>query len=201
MNVSMEASENALSFHTETLGMIHSIWPVNNHYFTEYDSRSFGIRQYTKKIHQGNYVGEINCIFDSDGSKLNYNGHLVAVVDSIQNIFTLLARVSYQSAENLDTKWYPMNHEGVPHRARFLLAGTEKLKIGDEDILCDHYRLDIEKTDGTSVHVSPSDYFTEHVASIDALRQLWVEQTGKRRIIKASVSIYGLTVTAKIQDN
>jgi hypothetical protein len=197
----MEASENALSFHTETFGMIHSIWPVNNHYFTEYDSISFGIRQYTKSIRQGNYVGKLNCIFDSDGSKLNYNGQLVAVVDSIQNIFTLLARVSYQSAEYLDTKWYPMDHEGTPHRARFLLAGTEKLKIDDEDILCDHYRLDIEKTDGASVHVSPSDYFTEHVASIDALRQLWVEQTGKRRIIKASVSIYGMTVTAKIQDN
>ena len=75
------------------------------------------------------------------------------------------------------------------------------LKLDNSDILCEHYRLDIEKIDGASVHVSPYDYFTEHVASNDALRQLWVEQTGKRRIIKASVSIYGMTVTAKIQDN
>ena len=119
VNVSMESSNNALSFHTETLGMINFFWPVDNYYQIEYDSISFGIRQYTKSIHQGNYVGELNCIFESDGSKLNYNGQLVAVVDSIQNIFTLLARLSYQSAEYLDTKWYPMDHEGTPHRARF----------------------------------------------------------------------------------
>ncbi len=201
VNVSMEASKNALSFHTETLGMIHSIWPVNNHYFTEYDSISFGIRKYTKLINQGRYNGELNAYYDLTNSQLKYNDESVFVTDSVQNIFTLLARVSYQSAENLDTKWYPMNHEGVPQRAMFLLAGTEKLKIDDEDILCDHYRLDIEETDGASVHVSPYDYFTDHVASNDALHQLWVEKSGERRIIKASVSIYGMTVTAKIQDN
>ena len=67
-------------------------------------------------------------------------------------------------------------------------------------ILCDHYRLDIEETDGSSIQVSSYDYFTDHVASSDALRQLWVEQRGKRRIIKATVSIYGMTITAEIQD-
>ena len=201
VEVKMESSTKLLDFSTKTVGLLHSIWPVDNYYQIEYDSISFGIRKYTKSIHQGNYGGELNCIFESDGSKLNYNGQLVAVTDSIQNIFTLLARVSYQSSEYLDNKWYPMHHEGTPHRARFLLVGTEKLKIGDEDILCDHYRLDIEKIDGASVHVSSYDYFTDYVASNDALRQLWVEKTGKRRIIKATVSIYGMTVRAKIQDN
>ena len=196
----MEASINALSFHTETFGMIYSIWPVDNHYFTQYDSISFGVRHYTKSIHQGNYKGDLNCIFKPDSSHLNYNGQSVAVVDSIQNIFTLLARVSYQSAEDLDTKWYPMNHEGTPRRARFLLAGTDKVKVDGLDILCDHYRLDIEEADGIAVEASPYDYFTDHVASTDALRQLWVEKTNKKRIIQASVSIYGMKVTARIQD-
>ena len=35
VNVSMESSSNNLSFHTETLGLIHSIWPVDNYYFTQ----------------------------------------------------------------------------------------------------------------------------------------------------------------------
>ena len=196
----MEFSNNALSFHTETLGMIHSIWPVDNHYFTHYDSISFGIRQYTKSIHQGSYKGELNCTFEPNSSQLNYNRQLVAAVDSIQNIFTLLARVSYQSVEDLDTKWFPMNHEGVPHRARFLWAGTDTLDINNADIVCDHYRLDIEKVKGEFVQVSPWDYFTDHVSSSKAIRQIWVEQNDKRRIIKATVSIYGMTVTAEIQD-
>ena len=196
----MESSKNTLSFHTETLGLIHSIWPVNNHYFTQYDSISFGIRHYTKSIHQGSYKGELNCTFEPNGSQLSYNSQSVAAVDSIQNIFTLLARVSYQSVEDLDTKWFPMNHEGVPHRARFLWAGTDTLDINNADVLCDHYRLDIEKTKGESIQVSPWDYFTDHVASSEALRQIWVEQGGYRRIAKATVSIYGMTVIAEIQD-
>ena len=200
VHVSMESSVDFLSFHTETLGLIHFIWPVDNHYFTQYDSISFGIRHYTKSIHQGSFKGELNCAFEPNSSQLNYNSQSVAVVDSIQNIFTLLARVSYQPAEYLDTKWYPMNHEGSPQRARYLWARTESVEINDVDIPCDHYRLDIEETDGTSIQVTPDDYFTDHVESTDALRQLWVEQSGKRRIIKASVSIYGMTVTAEIQD-
>ena len=196
----MEASENALSFHTETLGMIHYIWPVDNHYFTQYDSISFGIRKYTKLINQGRYNGELNAYYDLTNSQLKYNDESVFVTDSVQNIFTLLARVSYQPVEDLDAKWFPMNHEGVPHRARFLWAGTDTIDINDVDIVCDHYRLDIEKNKGKSVQVSAWDYFTDHVASSEAIRQIWVEQNDKRRIIKATVSIYGMTVTAEIQD-
>ena len=196
----MQSANDTLSFDTETLGMFHSIWPIDNHYFTHYDSISFGIRQYRKSIHQGSYKGELNCTFEPNSSQLNYNRQSVAAVDSIQNIFTLLARVSYQSVEDLDAKWFPMNHEGVPHRARFLWAGTDEVEIEGVDITCDHYRLDIEKAKGKSVQVSPWDYFTDHIASSEALRQIWVEQSGERRISKATVSIYGMTVTAKIQD-
>jgi len=195
----METSVNSLSVHTETLGLIHSIWPVNNHYFTEYDSITFGIRKYTKSINQGSYSGKLNCYYDTSSSQLKYENESIFVTDSVQNIFTLLARVSHQSVEDLDTKWFPMNHEGIPHRARFLWAETDTLDINDADIVCDHYRLDIEKVDGESISFSPWDYFTDHVASSEAICQIWVEQGGYRRIAKATVSIYGMTVTAEIQ--
>ena len=200
VNVSMESSKNALSFHTKTIGIIHSIWPVDNHYYTHYDSISFGIQQYTKSINQGGHSGELNCYFDSNDTLLNYNGKSIVVTDSVQNIFTLLSRVSHQSVELIDTKWFPMNHEGQPHRARFLWAGTDTIKVNNVDIVCDHYRLDIERVDGKSLKISPWDYFTDHVASDEALRQIWVEQNGKRRIAKATISIYGMTATAEIQD-
>ena len=198
MKVSMKSSVNTLNFQTETLGMIHSIWPVDNHYFTKYDSISFGVRQYTKSIKQGNYKGELNCYYDLSSSQLKYNDESLTVIDSIQNIFTLLSRVSKQSVEDLDAKWFSMNHDGIPYRARFLWAGTESVNINNMDILCDHYRLDIEKRGGDYIEVSSWDYFTDNITSSEALRQLWVEQIGKRRIIKATVSIYGMTVAAKL---
>ena len=144
----MESSTNTLSFHAETLGLIHYIWPVDNHYFTQYDSISFGIRIYTKLINQGRYSGKLDCYYDTTNSQLKYNDESVFVIESIQNIFTLLARVSFQPVEDLDTKWFPMNHEGAPHRARFLWVGTDTIVINDADIVCDHYRLDIEKGKG-----------------------------------------------------
>ena len=200
VEVSMESSTSSLDFSTQTIGFFHSIWPIDNYYMTEYDSSSFGIRKYTKSIHQGSYKGKLDCNYDLTSSNLYYGDQSVVVVDSIQNIFTLLARVSYQLPEDLDTQWFPMNHEGIPHRARFLWAGTEIVKGNDLEVLCDHYPLDIEQMDGDSIHISPYDYFTDHVASTGALRQLWVEIMGKRRILQASVSIYGFTVTAIIQD-
>ena len=201
VKVDMESSSNVMKFNTQTIGFIQNIWSVDNYYITEFDSLSFGVRKYTKNIQQGSYSGILNCKYDSTDSSLTYNGNLVSVPDSIQNIFTLLARVSRQSSDYLDTKWFPMDHEGTRHRARFLLADIEKVKIGNEEVLCDHYRLDIEQTDETSIQVSPYDYFMDHVASGKALRQVWVEQNGKKRIIKASVSIYGMTVSAVLQDN
>lgn len=199
VEVSMESSSNVLNFNTKTVGLIQSIWSVDNHYKTEFNSLTFGVRKYTKNIQQGSYSGILNCEYNPTDSTLNYDGNLVSVPDSIQNIFTLLARVSQQSPEYLDTKWFPMNHEGSRHRARFLLAGVENLEIGDENISCDHFRLDIEQTGEASIQVSPYDYFMDHVASAKALRQIWVEQTDKRRIVKASVSVYGMTVTAELQ--
>ena len=196
----MEKSANAISFHTETLGLIHSIWPIDNHYFTEFDSISFGIRKYTKSINQGRYSGEMDCYYDISSSQLKYKNKSIFVTDSVQNIFTLLARVSHQSIEDLDTKWFPMNHEGVPYRARFLWAGVDTLDINNTNMVCDYYRLDTEKTKGESFQLSPWDYFTDHVVSNEAVRQIWVNQTGKRWISKATVSIYGMTVTAEIQD-
>ena len=88
----MESSANALSFHTETLGLIHYIWPVNNHYVTHYDSISFGIRKYNKSINQGKYREKLDCYYDTSSSQLKYNDESVFVMDSVQNIFTLLAR-------------------------------------------------------------------------------------------------------------
>ena len=197
----MESSFDVLDFNTQTIGFIKNIWSVDNDYITEFDSLSFGVRKYTKNIQQGKYGGILNCEYDPTDSTLNYDGILISASDSIQNIFTLLARVSRQSSDYLDTKWFPMDHEGTRHRARFLLADIEKVKIGNEDILCDHFRLDIEQTGEALIQVSPYDYFMDHVASAKALRQIWVEQTGKRRIVKASVSIYGMTVSAELHDN
>ena len=50
----------------------------NNYYQVEYDSISFGVRQYAKSIRQGSCKGELNCIFEPVTSQLNYDDQTAA---------------------------------------------------------------------------------------------------------------------------
>ena len=59
--VSMESSSHVMKFNTQTIGFIQNIWSVDNHYTTEFDSLSFGIRKYTKNIQKINYFIKKNC--------------------------------------------------------------------------------------------------------------------------------------------
>lgn len=128
--------ENSIVFKAKTIGLFGAIWHVDNTYTTIYDSSSFGIREYNKNILQGNYKGVLNCKYDADQSLLYYNGIAVSAVDTVQNIFMLLNRLSMQSKKELDAIWFPLNHEGSPYRARFLFAGNDSL-------ILDTYKIDI----------------------------------------------------------
>jgi hypothetical protein len=119
-------------------------------------------------------------------------------VPEIQTIFTLLARVQKESVEALDTKWFPMDHDGELFSARFLWADTSTISIANSTILCDHYRLDIKAQDDVTSTPEQSDYFMNNIVSPEVVRQIWVEKNGLRRIIQATVNIYGIKIIAKI---
>ena len=201
IDVNMENNRNELVFKTQSRGLFNSIWSINNNYYTTYDSISFGVRNYSKSITQGSYTGELNCKYIHDNMVLRCGEVEVSVNNSEQNIFTLLAQLSYKSADYLDSKWFEMNHEGLDYNARFLLIGNDEIIVNNTKVLCDHFKLDIIKINSKSNQLSPWDYFTDNIASEDALRQLWVSNaSGKRRIVKASVSLYGMVMTAEINN-
>ena len=68
-------------FNTKTVGIIRYIWSVDNEYYTEYDSISFGVRSYKKTVIQGSYKGLLECNYDINKSELNYNNLTISVVD------------------------------------------------------------------------------------------------------------------------
>ena len=39
-----------------------------------------------------------------------------------------------------------------------------------------------------------------NIVAPEAVRQLWIEKSGRRRIIQASVKIYGINIVAKIKN-
>lgn len=201
IEVNMESNNHELDFQTKSRGIFSSIWTVENNYYTRYDSITYGIRYYSKTVQQGNYSGGLNCEYVDEKLVLKCDKIEIAVNDSIQNIFTLLAQLSYKTPNYLDSKWFRMNHEGMDYKARFLFIGTEEIEVNNSNILCEHYKLDLVKIHSSSSQLSPWDYFTDNIGSQDALRQLWVETgSGRKKIIKASVSLYGMVMTAEINN-
>ena len=189
-----------ITFNTESIGIMDYIWPHDNNYTTHYDTTNFGLRHFSKKIKQGNFKQKLSCDFNRNDSTLTYDDNTVRVPDSVQTIFTLLARITVDSLEYIDTKWFPMDHEGCSYRGRFLWSDTVTIKAMDKDILCDHFRLDLIPNEDDECLLEKSDYFMKNIVAENTVRQLWVEKNNNKRIIKASAKVYGLTLEAIIQD-
>jgi len=189
-----------ITFNTESIGILDYIWPHDNNYTTHYDTTNFGLRHFSKKIKQGSFKQKLSCDFNRNDSTLTYNDNTVHVSDSVQTIFTLLARITVDSLEYIDTKWFPMDHEGCSYRGRFLWSDTVTVKVMDKDILCDHFRLDLIPNKDNECLLEKSDYFMKNIVAENTVRQLWVERNNNKRIIKASAKVYGLTLEAIIQD-
>ena len=107
VEMNFEAS-GKIAFKTESIGIMDYIWPHENIYTTHYDTTNFGLRHFSKKIKQGSFKQKLSCDFNQDDSTLIYDGNTVNVPDSIQTIFTLLARITVDSLESIDTKWFPI---------------------------------------------------------------------------------------------
>ena len=200
VDVNMAVDENKINFSVQTVGLINLIWPTENQYAVTYNSSHFGLLNYEKKIKQGTNKYKLTAVYYPEDSTLHYEQTTLKRVPEIQTIFTLLAQVQKEPIDAIDTKWFPMDHDGQLFSARLLWADTSTITIEDSSIICNHYRLDIKaEEDVTSLH-EQSDYFMNNIVAPEAVRQLWVEKSGRRRIIQASVKIYGINIVARIKN-
>lgn len=191
-----------LDFRTRTVGLLDTIWPVDNTYSTSYDTTTFVAKSYTKQIRQKKFQQNLKFVTDDNTGTINYDKTAaIRRPENVQTIFTMLAQVGQETPEQLDTRWFPMEHEGQPYRVRLLWAGSATIKIAGKSYGCNHYRLDIEPADGQKENIlTRSDYFSEYIVHPDAMRQLWVESDGQRRIVQATVKLFGITLEAQLSD-
>ena len=198
--VEMINNPGEVLFKTKSIGLVNYIWPHKNSYSTFYNTDNFGLRKYSKNIKQGDFTQELTWKYNIGDSTLVLGDIKTAITDSIQTIFTLLARVSLESYEYLDTKWFPVDHESCTYKGRFLWSDTVSVPALNKQILCDHFRLDLIKLEQEKCGVEESDYFMENIIYHNSIRQIWVEKNNNKRIIKASAKVSGLTLEAIIQD-
>ena len=199
VDVKMKIDSNKINFNAKTVGFIDLIWPTSNHYSVEYDLNHYGILEFEKHIRQGSTKYTSSANYSSSDSLLNYEKRALKRIPEIQSIFTLLVQVQKEPVDALDTKWFSMDHDGKLYSARFLWADTSTISLADSVIICDHYRLDIKAEEDVTSLPEQSDYFMDNIIESEAIRQLWVENSGQRRIIQAAVKVFGINIIARIR--
>ena len=198
--VEMINNSGEVHFKTKSIGLLNYIWPHKNSYSTVYNTDNFGLRKYSKNIKQGDFTQELTWEYNIGDSTLVFDDTKTAITDSIQTIFTLLARIALESYEYFDTKWFPVDHESCAYKGRFLWSDTVSVPVLNKKVLCDHFRLDLIKVEQEKCDIEESDYFMENIIDPNSIRQIWVEKNNNKRIIKASAKVYGFSLEAIISN-
>ena len=192
---------STISFETRNTGIADLIWPAKNFYSAQFDSASFGIRGWGKKIRQGEFKKKLSVDFNPATTELVYGSkNKVQITDKTQTIFTLLAMVQTADYRELDTHWFPFEHEGQLGKARLVWSDTTTINYRKNKELCDHYRLDIIIDDDSGKFWEKSDYFMGEIIASGIVRQLWVSRETQKRIIQASIKTMGLPLIALIHE-
>jgi len=196
--IQYKSISDSITLKVETIGLIDAIWPIKNAYTTNFDTTHFGLITFKKKIKQDNLKQSV--LIELKNEVLHYNNQTRDRADSTQTMFTMFARLNRQHQKILDTKWFEIDHEGKPMRGRFLWGETETIKVGNTNILCDHIRMDMEYLNGSNGFLESTDRLMHYAPAPDAVRQIWVERNGNRRIIKVSMTAYGFPFNFVIQN-
>ena len=196
--IQYKSISDSITLKVETIGIIDAIWPIKNAYTTNFDTTHFGLITFKKKIKQDNLKQSV--LIELKNEVLHYNNQTRDRADSTQTMFTMFARLNRQHQKILDTKWFEIDHEGKPMRGRFLWGETETIKVGNTNILCDHIRMDMEYLNVSNGFLESTDRLMHYAPDPDAVRQIWVERNGNRRIIKVSMTAYGFPFNFVIQN-
>ena len=186
-----------VEYEVQSRGIADLIWPTNNKYYTSFNTKTFSLKSWGKKIEQGLYKSSLNAKIDSTNKVLKYDEKSVPAGDSIHTIFTMLAMVQVLPFKALDTKWFSYEHQGKIGKTRFLWSDSSMVWSGEDSILCDHYRMDINIIDSTFTIKEKKDYFMENILDENNVKEIWVTRGKERKIVKASVKNNWITLIAK----
>lgn len=185
-----------IEYKTKNQGLFDIIWPTKNTYETTFDSISFAVKSWKKNIEQGEFTQESSTKKDSHGILVYDEKTKIKIKESTQTIFTALAMVQFKDSEELDTKWFPFEHEGATGEIRFNWADSSNIWAGEDSLMCDHYRMDIDLSNASEVLTEESDYFLNEIVSDGVVRELWVSRIHPKRIIIATFKTAWFSVTA-----
>ena len=187
-----------IEFTSQNRGLFDLIWPANNYYDTRFDPVKLSLISWKKSIRQGAYKPSLSARIDSTNILVYNQNHKVHLSNPTHTIFTMLAMIQSKGPETLDTKWFQYEHEGKLGKARFVWADSSKAWNGQDSILCNHYRLDINIIDSLTSVSNRTDYFMEQIIQSGVVREVWVSRVKPKKIIAAKVKMPWISLWAHI---
>ena len=87
------SSSDKIEFRTQNRGLFDIIWPANNYYQATFNTRDFSLKNWSKKINQGDYKKTSSAVIDTSGTIEYNNKNKIKLSNPVFNIFTMLAMV------------------------------------------------------------------------------------------------------------
>ena len=197
-DVKMFQDSVSIEFQVQNRGIFDLVWPTSNNYKATFNPNDFSIKSWEKNIKQGAYKTSLSAKMNSDDHIVYDKNKKIITSHNTHNIFTLLAMVNTLDKDSLDTRWFDYEHEGSLGRSRFIWADSSNLWTGQDSLLCDHYRFDIDILDSTK-NMKTKDYFMNNITNTGTIRELWITRSKPKRIMLAKVTNNFFSVRARIQ--
>jgi len=195
-----QISDNEISFNLKSNEFIDYVFPIDLEYYSKFNKYNYTIIENKKTIEQGTEEQDFEAVLNNKNILIYNEKDSISLEPNTHSLISLLIKLINSSVDSIDTKWFNLENEGILYETRFLWNDTTRLSINNEDVLCDHYRLDLKIIDDKNKIFEKTDYFNELFFDINSIRQIWVEKWQKKqRIIKITIknSLVNLTIAIK----
>jgi hypothetical protein len=181
-------TDSEITFKLKSNEYIDYVFPIDLEYYSKFDVTNYTLFENKKSTEQGREEQNYEAKLSKDDILIYHGNDSISIEPKTHSLLSLLVKIMNSSVDSIDTKWLNLENEGILYKTRFLWSDSTTLSIGNKDILCDHYRLDLKLLNDDKKIFEKTDYFNELFFDINSIRQIWIEKWQKQqRIIKIAI--------------
>jgi len=167
---------------------IDYVFPIDLEYYSKFNRSNYSIVETKKTTEQKTVEQNYEAVLTKENILIYSKNDSIFTEPNTHSLLSLLVKLMNSPVNSIDTKWFNLENEGILYETRFLWNDTTTISIDNDDILCDHYRLDLKMIDDENKIFEKTDYFNELFFDINSIRQIWLEKWQKKqRIVKITI--------------
>ena len=196
-----QITDSEISLILKSNKYINYAYPINFEYYSKFDKANYKIIATNKKVAQGKEIFKYSASLKNDNILVYDDKEFIEIESKTFSLLSFLVKVMNSQIDEIDTKWFNLENEGILYKTRLLWNDSTKVSINNEDISCDHYRLDLKIINDENKIFEKTDHFNDLFFDINSIRQIWIEKWQKKpRIIKIAIKNSPLSLNLVIKN-